>query len=151
MAFGEGFKHMDSFEQLAEGNYRAKIVKAELKKGAYGDYIQCEVATEGHQNAKPCLFFIKDSPKEGFGSYSKDEVLEMWCKTTTSFFTSFGIIEGDFEPSHWVGKVGDITVQQQKKNPQYNEIVPYKITPKKKAEEKPSSSSEDSEKVPDIF
>ena len=36
MAFGEGFKHMDTYEQLEDGNYRAKIIKAEIKNGSYG-------------------------------------------------------------------------------------------------------------------
>ena len=51
MAFGEGFKHMDTFEQLEDGNYRAKIIKAEIKNGNYGDYIQAEVEIEGHPKA----------------------------------------------------------------------------------------------------
>ncbi len=34
MAFGEGFKHMDTFEQLEDGNYRAKIIKAEIPETA---------------------------------------------------------------------------------------------------------------------
>ena len=56
MAFGEGFKHMDTFEQLEDGNYRAKITKAEIKSGNYGDYIQAEVEVEGHPKANPHIF-----------------------------------------------------------------------------------------------
>lgn len=133
--FGEGFKHMDSAEQLEEGFYKAKIKAAELKNGNYGDYIQVEVDVEGHPNCNPHIFLLNDSPKKGFGSFSLEQAMEMWCKTMTMFFTNFQIPEGDFVPSHWVGKAGEITVRQQKKNPQFNEIVPYK-TKIKKAEKK---------------
>ena len=138
MAFGEGFKHMDTFEQLEDGFYKAKIVKGEIKSGNYGDYIQCEVEIEGHPKANPHIFLLNDSPKSGFGTYTLEQAQEMWCRTMSQFFANFGIKEGDFEPSHWVGKVGEITVQQQKKNPQYNEIVPYKTKPKKAVAEKKS-------------
>ena len=157
MAFGEGFKHMDTFEQLEDGLYRAKIVKGEIKSGNYGDYIQCEVEIEGHPKANPHIFLLNDSPKSGFGSFTLEQAQEMWCRTMSQFFANFGIKEGDFEPSHWVGKVGEITVQQQKKNPQYNEIIPYKTKPKK-TEKKPVETHTDSnnadsfpEDVPDIF
>ena len=43
MSFGNGFKHEDSFEMLEEGYYKAKITKAEVKNGKFGDYIQAEV------------------------------------------------------------------------------------------------------------
>ncbi len=134
--FGEGFKHMDSSEMLEEGYYKAKIKNAEIKNGNYGDYIQVEVDVEGHPNCNPHIFLLNDSPKKGFGSFSLEQALEMWCKTMTQFFTNFQIPEGDFTPSHWVGKAGEITVRQQKKNPQYNEIVPYKTKIVKKAAEK---------------
>ena len=141
MAFGEGFKHMDTFEQLEDGFYKAKIVKGEIKNGQYGDYIQCEVEIEGHPKANPHIFLLNDSPKSGFGSFSLEQAQEMW------------------EPSHWVGKVGDVTVRPQKKKPEYSELVPYKVKAKKPAaEKKPVETHTDSnnadnfpEDVPDIF
>lgn len=158
MAFGEGFKHMDTYEQLEDGNYRAKIIKAEIKNGNYGDYIQAEVEIEGHPKANPHIFLLNDSPKSGFGNFSKEQALEMWNRTMSQFFASFSITEGDFEPSHWVGKVGDITVRPQKKKPEYSEIVPYKMKVTKKAEKKPVETHTDTnnadafpEDVPDIF
>ena len=158
MAFGEGFKHMDTFEQLEDGNYRAKIIKAEIKNGSYGDYIQAEVEIEGHPKANPHIFLLNDSPKKGFGSYTLEQAMEMWNRTMSQFFASFGIPEGDFEPSHWVNKVGDVTVRQQKKKPEYSELVPYKMKIKKSAEKKPVETHTDSnnadnfpEDVPDIF
>jgi hypothetical protein len=129
--FGEGFKHMDSSEQLAEGYYSATITKAEMKQGNYGDYIQVEVEVEGHKNCNPHIFLINDSPKSGFGKFTKEQAMEMWCRSTTAFFGSFGIPEGNFSTPTWIGKKGEITVRQQKKNPQYNEIVPYHTTIKK--------------------
>ena len=157
MAFGEGFKHMDTFEQLEDGLYRAKIVKGELKSGNYGDYIQCEVEIEGHPKANPHIFLLNDSPKSGFGSFTLERAQEMWCRTMSQFFANFGIKEGDFEPSHWVGKVGDVTVRPQKKKPEYSELVPYKIKVKKtekKAEvttHTEVSADGFKEDVPDIF
>lgn len=145
MAFGQGFKHMDSNEALADGNYKAKIVSAELKNGSYGDYIQGTIEVDGKQ-VYPNLFFIKDAPKSGFGSVTLEQAHEMWCKNMTRFFASFGIAEGDFDPAHWIGKEGEITVQPQKNKPEYKEIVMWKKTPaktEKKAE--PATSSEGGE------
>ena len=158
MAFGEGFKHMDTFEQLEDGNYRAKIIKAEIKNGSYGDYIQAEVEVEGHPNCNPHIFLLNDRPDKGFGSLTVEQAQKMWDRNMTSFFASFGITEGDFEPAHWIGKVGDVTVRPQKKKPEYSELVPYKMKIKKSAEKKPVETHTDSnnadsfpEDVPDIF
>jgi len=159
MAFGNGWKHEDSSEMLEVGNYKAKITKAEIKSGNYGDYIQAEVEVERHPNCNPHIFLLNDRPDKGFGSLTVEQAQKMWDRNMTSFFASFGITEGDFEPSHWVNKVGEITVQQQKKNPQYNEIVPYKTKPRKTAEKKEDvkthtdTNNADAfpEDVPDIF
>ena len=156
MAFGEGFKHMDTFEQLEDGNYRAKIIKAEIKNGSYGDYIQAEVEIEGHPKANPHIFLLNDSPKSGFGSFTLEQAQEMWCRTMSQFFANFGIKEGDFEPSHWVGKVGDVTVRPQKKKPEYSEIVPYKVKIKKAEKKAEVTTHTDNsngfpDDVPDIF
>ena len=158
MAFGNGFKHEEMSEMLEVGNYKAKITKAEIKSGDYGQYIQGEVEVEGHPNCNPHIFLLNDRPDKGFGSLTVEQAQKMWDRNMTSFFASFGITEGDFEPAHWVNKVGEITVQQQKKNPQYNEIVPYKTKPRKAAEKKPVETHTDTnnadnfpEDVPDIF
>ena len=156
MAFGNGWKHEDSSEMLDEGNYKAKIVKAEIKNGNYGQYIQAEVEVEGHPNCNPHIFLLNDRPTQGFGSMTAEQSQKAWDRKMTLFFSSFGITEGDFEPAHWIGKVGEITVQQQKKNPQYNEIVPYKTKPraaKKEVTTHTDTNNADSfpEDVPDIF
>ena len=143
---------------LEVGNYKAKITKAEIKSGNYGDYIQAEVEVEGHPNCNPHIFLLNDRPDKGFGSLTVEQAQKMWDRNMTSFFASFGITEGDFEPSHWVGKVGDVTVRPQKKKPEYSELVPYKVKVKKAAEKKPVETHTDSnnadnfpEDVPDIF
>ena len=158
MGFGTGWKHEDSSEMLEVGNYKAKITKAELKSGNYGQYIQAEVEVEGHPNCNPHIFLLNDRPDKGFGSLSVEQAQKMWDRNMTSFFASFAITEGDFEPAHWIGKVGEITVQQQKKNTQYNEIVPYKIKPRKAAAKSEVTTHTDTnnadafpEDVPDIF
>ena len=158
MGFGNGFKHEDSAEMLEEGNYTAKIIKAEIKDGNYGQYIQAEVEVKDHPNCNPHIFLLNDMPQSGFGSMSKEDAQKAWNRKMTLFFSNFSIPEGDFEPSHWVGKVGEITVQQQKKNPKYNEIVPYKTKPRKTEKKEEVSTHTDSnnaesfpEDVPDIF
>lgn len=158
MAFGNGWKHEDSSEMLEVGNYKAKITKAEIKSGNYGDYIQAEVEVEGHPNCNPHIFLLNDRPDKGFGSLTVEQAQKMWDRNMTSFFASFGITEGDFEPAHWIGKVGDVTVRPQKKKPEYSELVPYKMKIKKSAEKKPVETHTDSnnadnfpEDVPDIF
>ena len=157
MKFGNGFKHEDSSEMLEEGNYTAKIVKAELKDGNYGQYIQCEVDVKDHPNCNPHIFLLNDMPTKGFGSMTLEDSQKAWNRKMTLFFANFSIPEGDFEPVHWVGKVGEITVQQQKKNPQYNEIVPYKTKPRKAKKEEVSTHTDSNnsdafpEDVPDIF
>jgi hypothetical protein len=154
MAFGNGFKHEDMSEMLEAGNYEAKIIKAELKNGNYGQYIQCEVEVKDHPNCNPHIFLLNDMPQSGFGSMSLEQAQGMWNKKMTAFFASFKITEGDFEPAHWIGKVGEITVQQQRKNTQYNEIVPYKTKPRntvKKAAETSAPAESKGEEVPDNF
>ena len=131
MAFGKGFKHEEMSEMLEAGNYEAKITKAELKQGKFGDYIQCEVEVKDHPNCNPHIFLLNDMPQSGFGSLTLEQAQGMWNKKMTAFFAAFQITEGDFEPSHWVGKVGDVTVRPQKKKPEYSELVPYKIKVKK--------------------
>jgi hypothetical protein len=158
MGFGNGWKHEDSSEMLEVGNYKAKITKAEIKSGDYGQYIQGEVEVEGHPNCNPHIFLLNDRPTKGFGKLDTEQAQKMWDRNMTAFFESFAITEGDFEPSHWVGKVGEITVQPQRKNTQYNEIVMYKTKPRKAAEKKPVETHTDTnnadnfpEDVPDIF
>ncbi len=158
MGFGNGWKHEDSSEMLEVGNYKAKIKSAEIKNGNYGQYIQAEVEVEGHPNCNPHIFLLNDRPTSGFGSMSAEQAQKMWDRNMTQFFASFSITEGDFEPSHWVGKVGEITVQPQRKNTQYNEIVPYKTKPRKTEKKEAVATHTDSnnadafpEDVPDIF
>ena len=159
MGFGNGWKHEDSSEMLEVGNYKAKITKAEIKSGDYGQYIQGEVEVEGHPNCNPHIFLLNDRPTKGFGKLDTEQAQKMCDRNMTAFFESFAITEGDFEPSHWVGKVGDVTVRPQKKKPEYSELVPYKVKAKKvAAEKKPVETHTDSnnadnfpEDVPEIF
>ena len=106
MAFGKGFKHEEMSEMLPTGNYEAKITKAELKEGKFGDYIQCEVEIKDHPNCNPHIFLLNDMPQSGFGSLTLEQAQGMWNKKMTAFFAAFQITEGDFEPAHWIGKVG---------------------------------------------
>ena len=94
-------------------------------------------------------------PKDGYGSMTLEQAQNLWNKNMTSFFASFQIKEGDFEPSHWVGKVGEITVRPQRKEPKYKEIVPFRTKFKKSEPKKETDFPEDipydNEEKPDIF
>lgn len=144
--FGEGYKHVDSNECLADGYYTARIENAEIKNGIYGDYVQCSVTVDG-KKLFPNLFLLNDSPKQGFGKFSLDEAMEMWNKNMTKFFSNFGIQEGNFNVASWVGHTGTITVRPQKKEPKYKEIVPYKV-PLSKVEQKTEASDSFPEDIP---
>lgn len=154
MAFGEGFKHVDSNEFLEPGIYDAKIVKAEIKEGKFGNYIQAEVSVMNHPNCNPHIFLMNDRPKEGFGSMTREQAQEMWDRNMTKFFQNFNIQEGDFDMFHWCGKSGQVTVRPQKKNPQYNELVPYVVKITQKVETPAAKPAEDvpfPEDTADIF
>lgn len=144
--FGEGFKHVDSNNLLSDGFYTARIEEAEMKEGIYGDYVQCSV-TVNDKKCTPCLFFLTDSPKEGYGMLTKEDAMEIWNKNMTKFFANFGIQEGNFNVASWVGHTGKITVRPQKKNPQYKEIVPYEV-PLTKEEQKTEASDSFPEAIP---
>lgn len=130
--FGEGYEPVEGGKKLEDGIYEAKIVKAEGFNGNYGAYVKCTVQVKDNPNAMPNLFFINDSPKQGAGNYTKEQLHEMWCKSTTAFFDSFKIQRGNFNINQWVGAVGKVTVRPQKARPEYSEIVPYETSIKKK-------------------
>lgn len=131
MAFGEGYIPMESGTKLDDGIYTAKIVDAEGVDNNGRKYVKCTIKVDG-KNVYPNMFFINDSPKEGGVKFTKEQLLEMWCKSTTSFFDSFKIARGNFNFKQWVGCEGTITVRQQKNHPEYSEIVPYETSFKKK-------------------
>jgi len=141
MAFGEGYIPMESGTKLDDGVYNnAKIIDAEGVDNNGRKYVKCTIKVDG-KNVYPNMFFINDSPKEGGAKFTKEQLLDMWCKTTTSFFDSFKIDRGNFNFKQWIGKEGTITVRQQKNHPEYSEIVPYETSFKKK-ESAPSGTSD---------
>ena len=89
MGFGTGWKHEDSSEMLDEGNYKAKITKAEIKSGNYGQYIQAEVEVEGHPNCNPHIFLLNDRPTQGYGSMTVEDAQRMWDRKITMLMWVF--------------------------------------------------------------
>ena len=122
--FGQGFTHMES-NQLADGKYEATIKTAEIKDGTYGQQLILTVDIDSHPNAMPNTIYINDVPTSGFGSLTLEQAVKLWNINMTKTFANFGIKEGDFDPYHWVGKKGIVTVQPQRKKPQYKELLPY--------------------------
>ena len=126
--FGQGYHRVESAVPLAAGVYEAKITRAEIVQGNYGQQAEVRVEIDGHPNCQPSRFWLKDAPTAGNNQYSQQELLEFWCRTMTKFFDSFGIRDGDFNTASWVNRSGRITVRPQKNKPQYMEIVPYETT-----------------------
>ena len=144
MAFGSDYK-VEEFSnkiKLDDGNYKAKIVKTEGCQGSNGNkYIKVELEVNGDPNNYPNMFCIFDSPKEAKGNKSLEELKSIWNKKMIATFDSFGITRGDFNFNGWVGKTGEITVQQQYSNPEFSEVVPYKTKPRERKPANPDFSS----------
>lgn len=143
MGFGNGFKHEDSKLGLANGVYEnAVITSCEIKKGSYGDYIQGTVSVDGNSEIYPSVFLLNDSPTKGYGQLTQEQALKIWNQQMTKVFASFGIPEGNFDVKSWIGKKGTITIRNQKKKPEYKEIVLYKTSFETKAEQKEKSDGD---------
>lgn len=143
MAFGNGFKHEDSKRGLDCGVYEnAVITSCEIKTGSFGDYIQGTVSVDGDKDIYPNIFLLNDSPTQGYGQLSKEDALKIWNQQMTKVFASFGIPEGNFDVKTWIGKKGTITVRNQKKKPEYKEIVLFKTKFETKTEEKTKSDGD---------
>lgn len=94
------------FAALPVGNYRIRIAKAEKVVSKTGkDMLRLEFEVSGKKSKLfHNIVFLPDRP-------------EITNRNLTQFFDSFaGIPEGDFNTSHWVGKVGACSVKHEEYN-----------------------------------
>lgn len=110
--------------QIPEGKHRIRIKSAEKKVSKTGnDMLALQFEVSGH---KGLLFhyivFMQDKP-------------EITNRKLTQFFDSFaGIPEGDFDTSHWIGKVGACVVKHEDYNGSKTARVSYFLSREKQDE-----------------
>ena len=96
------------FEQVPVGKHRIRIRSAEkaISKSSGNDMLALQFDVSGMPNILyHYIVFLDDRP-------------EITNRMLTSFFDSFpGIAEGDFNMTHWIGKVGACMVNVDKNDP----------------------------------
>ena len=96
------------FEQVPVGKHRIRIKSAEkaISKSSGNDMLALQFEVSGMSNILyHYIVFLDDRP-------------EITNRMLTSFFDAFpGIAEGDFNMSHWIGKVGACMVNIDKNDP----------------------------------
>ena len=150
MAFGDNYKPVYEAPTLADGEYLARIEKAELdsfNKGSGDEYVRVTVAIKDHPGYNPNSIFLTEAPRLGAikanGQPVTQDDVDRANRQITTFFLCFGIKEGDFDLAHWKGHTGTVRIAPQydknepdKKSKVYKTIYPQK--PKAKAEQKPA-------------
>lgn len=115
--FGAGYTPAES-QQLEAGKYRARITGVEfVNRGGY-DVMDIHFQVSGKPNCKPDRMSYFDRPMD-------PEKAIGWDLQLTRFFDAFGIQRGNFNCNEWRGKIGQIIVSVNKKNPQYMDVYPY--------------------------
>lgn len=101
------------FEQVPVGKHRIRIKSAEkaISKASGNDMLVLQFEVSGMPNILyHYIVFLADRP-------------EITNRNLTNFFDSFpGIVEGDFDMSHWIGKVGVCEVKPDKNDPERTRI-----------------------------
>lgn len=96
------FKREESqFPEIPEGRYRVAIVSAEMatSKASGNDMLVIKLAVSGSKsNLWNYITFLDDRP-------------EITNRLLTQFFDSFGIEDGNFDLSTYVGKIGACQVK----------------------------------------
>lgn len=149
MAFGAGFSRRDSGVSLELGLHNAKIIDVVGVQNDYGKHLEIKCEMDGQELSYPNTFRIYDRPTEGMTTkagktFTAEQRQHMWDAEQTKFFDAFKI---PTEPNpfanfkSWIGKTGTVTVQVQKSNPDYREIIPYAKTTVNKPETKPAPAA----------
>jgi hypothetical protein len=159
MAFGDNYKPVYEAPTIPDGEYLARIEKAELdtfSKGSGDEYVRVILAIKDHPGYNPNSIFLTEAPKLGAikanGQPVTQDDVDRANRQLTTFFLCFGIKEGDFDLSHWKGHTGTVKVAPQydknepdKKSKVYKSIWPQKPKEEKKAAEtnvaKPTQST----------
>lgn len=94
------YKREEGFSAIPEGTYRVIIEKADMAESKRGnDMIVLQLAVSGQPlSLWYYIVFLDDRP-------------EITNRNLTQVFDSFGIEEGNFSVSSWVGKAGACTVK----------------------------------------
>lgn len=117
------FKREESgFEtKVPEGKHRIRIKSAEKAVSKNGnDMLALQFDISGYNaTLYHYIVFMNDKP-------------EITNRMLTQFFDSFkDIPEGDFDTSHWIGKVGACNVKHEEYNGNVNAKINYFISPDK--------------------
>lgn len=132
--FGEGFTRTESGISLECGQHQGKIIDVKGVQNDYGKHLEIKLEMDGQPQSYPNTFRIYDRPTEGMTSkagktFTAEQRQHMWDAEQTKFFDAFQIPTNGANPfqnfKSWIGKTGTVTVQVQKSNPDYREIVPY--------------------------
>lgn len=108
----------NGFEPIPEGKYRIRIKEAEKAVSKSGnDMLVLKFEVSGHKGLIfHYIVFMQDRP-------------EITNRNLTKFFDSFaGIPEGDFDTSHWIGKVGAAEIKHEEYNGNVNAKINYFIS-----------------------
>lgn len=139
MAFGDNYKPVYEAPTLADGIYKAQILKSELGNFPSGDeYVKVTVQIAGKAGYNPNSIWLSSTPTLGAmkanGTPVTQDDIDRNNRQLTTFFLCFGIKEGDFDFSHWKGMTGTVKVAPQydknepnKKSKQFKQILPMKL------------------------
>lgn len=145
MAFGENYKPVYEAPTLPDGEYLARIEKAELdvfSNGSGDEYVRVIIAVKDHPGYNPNSIFLTEAPRLGAvkanGQPVTQDDIDRANRQLTTFFLCFGIKEGDFDLSHWKGHTGMVRIapQYDKNEPDKKSKVYKSIWPQKPKEEK---------------
>lgn len=124
---------------IPEGKHRIRIKEAGKAISKSGnDMLTLQFEVSGYNSLLyHYITFMNDKP-------------EITNRMLTQFFDSFkGIPEGDFDTSHWIGKVGACTVKHEEYNGNTNAKVGYFI-PADKQDELPPWKGDDAPAQPPV-
>lgn len=109
---------------IPEGKHRVRIVSAEKAQSKNGnDMLTLKFDVSGYKDT--VYHYIVFMPDKA----------EMTNQKLTQFFDSFkDIPDGDFDTSHWVGKVGACTIKHEEYNGNINPKIGYFIAADKAAD-----------------
>lgn len=158
MAFGDNYKPVYEAPTLPDGEYFARIEKAELdafSNGSGDEYVRVTVSIAGKAGYNPNSIFLTEAPKLGAtkanGNPVTQDDVDRANRQLTTFFLCFGIKEGDFDLSHWKGKIGTVRIapQYDKNEPDKKSKIYKQIWPQKpKADEKKNLTETKTEAKP---
>lgn len=128
MAFGNNYAPQEMTPPLELGEYKARIKGASVEHYNNGnEYCRVMVEISGHPDCQPNSFILNETPALGAfktnGTMVTEKDVNIANAFQTRFFDAFGIVRGDFNLTHWIGKTGYVKCSQQK-NSEYRQLSP---------------------------